>query len=588
MQGKSLRKFLGDCIYIMQDYQRGYSWEDRHLDDLYQDILSLNKNQKHYSGTIVLRSTPSDLSQYSCASLVDGQQRLTTLMIIISTILAEAESREIEFLCGERIGFLWSKFIFSEIKGSKIFYLKSASAAQNEFLSIIINNGSLTDKKTKLKIYHKKNSSNAYQFNMMNALSFFNKEIQRVTDEQLEKIFDATTNKLIFNVLEVEQDFDECSMFESINYRGKKITVFEGVKNRLIQICNQNGISGMRAKINSVWAEIYEILGSSKTILDEDEFLSCHTMIYYGSKGKGSLEDFLLKNKFSTKNISASTINKTINLYTDSILMGAKCWGHMKRVKKITIPHLDQKSELLLDKIHCLEIPSHFNPIILSALMVCAKKTDDFDYVDINNLLEQVERYCFIYYKLISNRSNFNSKIQGISTEILEEDIDVSDATEKILELIDSDKYSNAWDDYSELHKTIAREAQARFMAGDGWTRWPSIKYVMVNYFYFNEGSRVDFKKAFEESKLCKIYRPDEESSKEEMNIFNDIGNIHIIGVDDDLCHSGNPKKTIISRGQKIIEFIFDHWDIPRDTQGTIQVDLEEFLSSGVKRIKES
>ena len=72
------------------------------------------------------------------------------------------------------------------------------------------------------------------------------------------------------------------------------------------------------------------------------------------------------------------------------------------------------------------------------------------------------------------------------------------------------------------------------------------------------------------------------------MNIFNDIGNIHIIGVDDDLCHSGNPKKTIISRGQKIIEFIFDHWDIPRDTQGTIQVDLEEFLSSGVKRIKES
>ena len=187
---------------------------------------------------------------------------------------------------------------------------------------------------------------------MINALSFFNKEIQRVTREQLDKIFDTTTNKLIFNVLEVEQDFDECSMFESINYRGKKITVFEGVKNRLIQICNQNSINGMRAKINSVWAEIYEILGSSKIILDEDEFLSCHTMIYYGSKGKGSLEDFLLKNKFSTKNISANTIEETINLYTDSILVAAKCWGHMKRVKKITIPHLNQASEFLLDKIH--------------------------------------------------------------------------------------------------------------------------------------------------------------------------------------------------------------------------------------------
>ena len=588
MQGKSLRKFLGDCIYIMQDYQRGYSWEDRHLDDLYQDILSLNKNQKHYSGTIVLRSIPSDLSQYSCASLVDGQQRLTTLMIIISTILAEAESRELEFLCGERLSFLWNKFIFSEIKGNKIFYLKSASTSQNEFLSIIIDSNSFAGKKIKLRTYYKKNNPNAYQFNMINALSFFNKEIQRVTREQLDKIFDTTTNKLIFNVLEVEQDFDECSMFESINYRGKKITVFEGVKNRLIQICNQNSINGMRAKINSVWAEIYEILGSSKIILDEDEFLSCHTMIYYGSKGKGSLEDFLLKNKFSTKNISANTIEETINLYTDSILVAAKCWGHMKRVKKITIPHLNQASEFLLDKIHCLEIPSHFNPIILSALMVCTKKTDEFDDVDINNLLEQIERYCFIYYKLIGNRSNFNSKIQAISTEILEEIIDVSDATEKILELIDSDKHSNVWDDYSELHKKIAMEAQARFMAGDGWARWPSIKYVMVNYIYFNDSNKFNFKKVFDESKLCKIYRPDEESSKEEKNIFDDIGNMHIIEAYDDLNYRGNHKEIIISRGQEIIEFIFNHWDIPRDAQGTIQVDLEEFLSSGVKKIKES
>ena len=590
MQGKSLRKFLGDCIYVIQDYQRGYSWEDRHLDDLYQDIISLTETQKHYSGTIVLKSIPSDLSQYSCASLVDGQQRLTTLMILISSILTEAESRGLHFLCGERINFLWNKFIFTEIKDVRVFYLKNASKEQNEFLSIIIGDESFSDKKLKLKAYHKRNNTSAYQINMMNALNFFERELRRIGDQEIDKIFDIATNKLIFNILEVENDFDECSMFESINYRGKKITVFEGVKNRLIQICNQYCIktSEIRAKINNAWAITYEILGSSKTILDEDDFLSCHTIVYFDFKNKGSLEDFLLKNKFSAKNISPNAAEKIISRYIESITVSAKCWGHMKRVKKTNIPQLDQESELLLDKIHCLEIPSHFNPIILSSLMVCMRKTDEFDFVEINELLKQIERYCFIYHKLINNRSNFNSKIQNISADILKENTDVSSAAEKILELIDQDEYSNINDDYLELHKKIARDSQARFMTGDGWARWPSAKYVILNYLNSKHGGTINFKSDFDEARLEKIYAPNDTQTKESKNIFNDIGNMTIREYESDLSDQGDFRNVIISRGEEIVNFIFNHWDIPCGTYGTIQVDTKEFLSSGVKKIKAS
>ena len=81
----SLREIVRNRFFVIPDYQRGYSWEEEHLDDLKKDIQNLyNSDHKHYTGTIV--ATQHNPTHSDAFEVVDGQQRLTTLIILITQI----------------------------------------------------------------------------------------------------------------------------------------------------------------------------------------------------------------------------------------------------------------------------------------------------------------------------------------------------------------------------------------------------------------------------------------------------------------------------------------------------------------------
>lgn len=75
---------LSDNKLIVPKYQRWYSWEKQHVRDLYSDLWSsfVNKQKEYFLGSIVLaRSRGSSLPE-----VVDGQQRLATVTILIAAI----------------------------------------------------------------------------------------------------------------------------------------------------------------------------------------------------------------------------------------------------------------------------------------------------------------------------------------------------------------------------------------------------------------------------------------------------------------------------------------------------------------------
>lgn len=76
--------------YKVPPFQRDYSWEEDHWDDFWQDTLSLideANEDSHYMGYLVLQS--SDNKNYS---IIDGQQRLTTISIMILSGLSYLDS----------------------------------------------------------------------------------------------------------------------------------------------------------------------------------------------------------------------------------------------------------------------------------------------------------------------------------------------------------------------------------------------------------------------------------------------------------------------------------------------------------------
>ena len=100
MQTQTLDSLFQNKIFRIPDYQRGYAWGEHQIKDFWEDILQLHEDRMHYTGVITLEP----LKKGECEKwvediwlvknrgfkpyyVVDGQQRLTTALILIQTIL---------------------------------------------------------------------------------------------------------------------------------------------------------------------------------------------------------------------------------------------------------------------------------------------------------------------------------------------------------------------------------------------------------------------------------------------------------------------------------------------------------------------
>lgn len=77
-----------DKTFVIPVYQRNYSWRTEECEKLFEDLLdSLRTNKRHYFGNIVYYVLDSIVWQgYSELALIDGQQRVTTIMLLLAAI----------------------------------------------------------------------------------------------------------------------------------------------------------------------------------------------------------------------------------------------------------------------------------------------------------------------------------------------------------------------------------------------------------------------------------------------------------------------------------------------------------------------
>jgi len=84
-------------LFRIPHYQRAYSWRRAERQDMFKDIRKLGDRQgnSHFMATVVgLRrnTVPIVTDEYDVIEIVDGQQRLTTLVILLKVIAQELES----------------------------------------------------------------------------------------------------------------------------------------------------------------------------------------------------------------------------------------------------------------------------------------------------------------------------------------------------------------------------------------------------------------------------------------------------------------------------------------------------------------
>jgi uncharacterized protein with ParB-like and HNH nuclease domain len=290
MSANNLSELFSQRVFRIPDYQRGYAWGEKQLSELWDDlddIAYLNGEfKKHYTGTIYLEEAQALdnekwLSGYKFYNIVDGQQRITSISILLFELLKAADLGYAEKSKEKLI----EAFIYESnlTKSSRVY--KFSYSINDKNYSFLANKV-FEDEQTVLS----SNYNNAYTKNLSNAKFFFREKINALTDEQRDILFKKISTSLMFDMRTIEKDLDVQAVFETMNNRGKPLSTLEKLKNRLIylteklKVTNEDKIN-LRNSINTGWGEIYSNLAQNpELILDEDVFLSAHLSLYRNPK----------------------------------------------------------------------------------------------------------------------------------------------------------------------------------------------------------------------------------------------------------------------------------------------------------------
>ncbi|WP_194756640.1 DUF262 domain-containing protein [Aliidiomarina indica] len=248
------------CFRI-PDYQRGYAWEKEHVDAMLEDIehmLDYRPEHEHFTGTIVLSPQRGKTEIYD---IVDGQQRLTTLIIILAGIrdnMSETEARKFQ-----------TKYLIRGPLGNEYPVLTLNSACNEFFDQCILRVVNGNDVKQTLESHRR----------IDDAKRTVSAWLAKVDNQQ---VLDIILNKLGFIVYAPTSKAEVGVMFEVINNRGKPLSELEKVKNYLIYCCAKVGAEETRLLIDNKWSGILANLNNANktTGAEESSFLRyCSTVI---------------------------------------------------------------------------------------------------------------------------------------------------------------------------------------------------------------------------------------------------------------------------------------------------------------------
>ena len=233
---QTLAEIFNNAFFRIPDYQRGYAWEDSQLEDFWKDLMWLRVGQKHYTGMLTLyplgRPYPSDYpanAPHTVYHLVDGQQRLTTSYLLISKLVGRSKNA---MIAGQPVAIATHVYLAASLNGQQYLTFGYESSEKMEFFRSLLDYSSMP----KAGRGSKKHAKNIYEKNLLNASNFLDKKLNGLDPLRLDDVFRCLTSQLVFDIHRVENTFDACAMFESINYRGKKLTKFEVLKNRLMYL----------------------------------------------------------------------------------------------------------------------------------------------------------------------------------------------------------------------------------------------------------------------------------------------------------------------------------------------------------------
>ncbi|MGU8965944.1 DUF262 domain-containing protein [Clostridium perfringens] len=254
-------------LFEIPDYQRAYSWTKENLKQLVEDIwesVELNKArgnkefdqyEPYFLGSIVLCSKEYKDDGCGIYDVIDGQQRLTSIIMLIATIRDLIDNEEYKKVLSDLI--YQKPNVLMGIKES--IRVKARGKEEEFFKKYILTNGG-----TELvKDLDMEELSEAKQ-NMVNAIevfrdSFFN-ENGELLEEKLNEFIVYLLQKVVLVVITTESFTSAFRLFNVINARGLPLTDSDLLKSENLRVMNPE----IRKEYTDIWESHEKDLGKEK------------------------------------------------------------------------------------------------------------------------------------------------------------------------------------------------------------------------------------------------------------------------------------------------------------------------------------
>ena len=485
MDKKTLTEIFSKNLFKIPDYQRGYAWEKKQLDDFIEDIDALvyENVKSHYTGTVVTyqdkHKPPVNYGtdKLEIVDVVDGQQRLTTSCLCLSIILRKLiEKGESDYV----------------LKIPLLLYSGTTC-------KVTLNNDTGNFFYDLLKTGHPNTGSNStHETRLLYAFQHLQEHIDKKLIDKggegvqyLKELYDALSRKLAFTTYTIEEECEIGMTFELMNSRGKELSILELLKNYFMHWVSRNVDDEMERNsltglINKNWKDTYTNIGSCAG--NEDQCLRIAWTLYCSHTPKKwtgydgfKQDEYIPLRNFNNK--SKEDTKQFLEEFSNGLADISKHYSHIISPKAEDTLSKDEFT--LLMKIHTGNI-ANFLPLMVVARMHRESKIiSDPDYSD---LLKALERYAYRVFLFEGKRSNAGiSNFYSWASEIFRQKSSIQNVVSQINSLINYyaseesfiEKVSKPFDWYSSrnLLRYTLFEYELHLLSSEGKGKEPHLKW---------------------------------------------------------------------------------------------------------------
>ena len=240
-------------LFEIPDYQRAYSWTTENLKQLVDDIndsINLNSGREfenfepYFIGSIVLCGKEYKDDGWGRYDVIDGQQRLTSLIMLIATIRDMIQNEEYKKVLASLI---YQEA--NELMGIKENIRVRVRGKEEEFFKKYV----LAENGTNLIDEIDREDLTETKMNMLNALEVFKASFKdengNILDEKLNNFIKYLLQKVVLVVIKTNSFESAFRLFNVINARGLPLTNADLLKSENLRVIPQE----KRAEFTQIW-----------------------------------------------------------------------------------------------------------------------------------------------------------------------------------------------------------------------------------------------------------------------------------------------------------------------------------------------